>query len=303
MSSNRDKSSVPEGVQPGWQQALRSHPRAWQNNRYVYPVLSRRARGISIGINLSPDQVCNFQCVYCQVDRSGSRRSGEVDPAVLKAELAHMLEQVGSGDLFRQEPFAAAPLPMRRVSDIAFSGDGEPTAAKVFPEAARLVVDAQQVHNLPADMKIVVLTNATLLDRPGVQEALDLLHAHAGQVWAKLDAGTEPHYWRTNRCPISFRKILDNIALASKRWRVVIQSMWLRFDNQDPDPAEVAALADRLGEIVGAGGRIEAVQVYTLARQPVESYVTPLAEDGLRDVARMIEGRTGLPVEVFPSPA
>ena len=45
------------------------HARTYQQNRFVYPVLSRRSGGLSLGINLNPDKVCNFDCIYCQVDR------------------------------------------------------------------------------------------------------------------------------------------------------------------------------------------------------------------------------------------
>ena len=302
MSPSRDKQSPPD-LQTDWQQALRSHPRAWQSNRYVYPVLSRRARGVSIGINLCPDQVCNFQCVYCQVDRSQPARRRVVELTILRNELDHMLTQVASGELFRAEPFAGAPEHMRCLSDIAFSGDGEPTASEAFADAARIAVEARQSHRLPADMKIVVLTNATLLDRPAVQAALEMLHGHAGQVWAKLDAGTEEHYRRVNRCPIPLQHIVDNITLAARRWRVLIQSMWLRFGGRDPDPVEVDAFADRLRNILDAAGRIEAVQVYTLARRPAEPNVSPVPEEGLQAIADAVARRTGLPVEVYPSPA
>lgn len=303
MLSANDRPSVPDDSQRAWQQALRSHPRTWRDNRYVYPVLSRRAAGISVGINLSPDQVCNFQCVYCQVDRTRQPDTRDVDLAVLRAELDHMLGQVASGELFDQQPFAAAPARMRRVSDIAFSGDGEPTASRAFPAASKLVVEARQAHSLPADMRIVVLTNATLLDRLAVQEPLDLLHGSGGWIWAKLDAGTEAHYRRMNRCPIPLRKILDNIAMASKRWRVIIQSMWLRLDEQDPELGEAEAFADRIREMLDEGGRIHGIQVYTIARQPAESTVAPLPEDRLRAIAEVVAERTGVPPEVYPSPA
>src|ERR1041384_5902109 len=45
------------------------HSRSWRENRYVYPVVSRRSKGLSIGVNLNPDKVCNFDCIYCCVDR------------------------------------------------------------------------------------------------------------------------------------------------------------------------------------------------------------------------------------------
>ena len=285
-----------------WQQALRSHPRSWHSNLYVYPVLSRRARGISIGININPDQVCNFHCVYCQVKRGDLIRTRTVDLEVLRRELHQMLEQVSAGALFAEKPFADAPVAMRRVSDIAFSGDGEPTLSKAFPDAARIVAEARRLHALPDDMKIVVLTNAGFLDRPPVQEAIDLLHAHGGLLWAKLDAGTEEHFRRMNRCHVSLARIVENISLAARRWRVLIQSMWLRVQDRDPDSAEVDALADRLADIVRGGGTLQGVQVYTLARPPAENYVSGVAEPLLRRIAETIATRTHLPVEVFPSP-
>lgn len=285
-----------------WQQALRSHPRSWRSNLYVYPVLSRRARGVSIGININPDQVCNFHCVYCQVKRGDLIRTRTVDLDVLRSELYQMLDQVSTGALFAEKPFADAPPAMRRVSDIAFSGDGEPTLSKAFPAAARIVADACRSRALPADMKIVVLTNAGFLDRPAVQDAIDLLHAHSGVLWAKLDAGTEEHFRRMNRCGVPLARIVENITLAAKRWRVLIQSMWLRTEAHDPDPAEVDAFVDRLNEILRAGGTVQAVQVYTLARPPAENYVSGVPEPMLRRIADTIATRTGLPVEVFPSP-
>lgn len=296
----KGEASIPG--QSDWQQALRSHPRSWRSNRYVYPVLSRRARGISIGINISPDQVCNFHCAYCQVNRGGLKQAGPVDVDVLRRELDEMLDLAVSGGLFAEKPFADAPGAMHRLSDIAFSGDGEPTLAKVFPEAAAIVAAARSSHSLPADVKIVTLTNAGFLDRPAVQEALDRLHAGGGVLWAKLDAGTESHFRRMNRCAVPLRKTLDNITLAAKRWRVLIQSMWLRFEDRDPDPAEVDAFADRLKEILQAGGTLEGVQVYTLARPPAENYVSGVAEPLLRAIADTIASRTHLPVEAFPGP-
>src|SRR5260221_294117 len=73
--------------------SLRRHPRAYGKNFYVYPVLSRRARGISIGVNLNPDKVCNFDCIYCQVDRTTPGAVRDVDEARLTEELRAILEE------------------------------------------------------------------------------------------------------------------------------------------------------------------------------------------------------------------
>ena len=85
---------------------FREHPRSFETNRFVYPVVSRRSGGVSIGVNLNPDKVCNFDCIYCQVDRVSTSETRFVGPEQLLAELDHMLELVTSGELFDIRAFA-----------------------------------------------------------------------------------------------------------------------------------------------------------------------------------------------------
>ncbi|HEX3357989.1 MAG TPA: hypothetical protein VHS31_13540, partial [Tepidisphaeraceae bacterium] len=108
------------------------HSRSWRENRYVYPVISRRSKGLSIGVNLNPDKACNFDCIYCCVDRTIPATVRDVDLNLLRDELAHMLDLYTSGDLFRAAPLDQTPDHLRRLNDIAFSGDGEPTAYPQF---------------------------------------------------------------------------------------------------------------------------------------------------------------------------
>ena len=86
-----------------------SHERSFATNRFVYPVLSRRSQGVSIGINLNPDKVCNFDCVYCQVDRTTTSETRFVELDQLLLELDHMLALVASGELFKTEQFQGVP--------------------------------------------------------------------------------------------------------------------------------------------------------------------------------------------------
>jgi len=95
------------------------HPRDWRNNLYVYPVVSRRSGGLSIGINLNPDTACNFDCIYCQVDRSIVPRVREVDPSRIGEELRAILHVARSGELFADSAFSDVPESMRVVCDIA----------------------------------------------------------------------------------------------------------------------------------------------------------------------------------------
>src|SRR5437660_6647623 len=111
----------------------RDHRRNFAENHYVYAVVSRRSKGVSVGLNLNPDKVCNFDCVYCQVDRTTPGPTRDVDVPRLLAELEAMLDLILSGELFTTERFAPTPAALRRLNDIAFSGDGEPTTCPEFP--------------------------------------------------------------------------------------------------------------------------------------------------------------------------
>src|SRR5437764_12108377 len=102
------------------------HRRSFADNRYVYAVVSRRSKGVSLGINLNPDKVCNFDCVYCQVDRTTTPVVRTVDEQRLLEELDDLLDLILSGELFENERFHSTPPALRRLNDIAFSGDGEP---------------------------------------------------------------------------------------------------------------------------------------------------------------------------------
>jgi len=141
---------------------FKSHERDFRANHYVYPVLSRRAGGISIGVNLSPSKACNFGCVYCQVDRDASPQGKPepIDLDRLAVELDTMLDLVVSGRLFRETKFRNTPESLRRLNDIALSGDGEPTLCARFEEAVTVAARALRQHSL-GNVKLVLITNAT----------------------------------------------------------------------------------------------------------------------------------------------
>jgi len=275
-----------------------SHPRSFAANRYVYPVLSRRSGGISIGVNLNVDQVCNFDCLYCQVDRTGPKQSGDVDVKQLAEELDRMVEMVRSGRIFEGPLFRDVPPPLRRLNDIALSGDGEPTASPCFAEAVEICAEVRRRHGLE-DVKLVLITNATLLHRPEVRRTLETLDAGNGEIWAKLDAGTEAYYRLVNRSTVPWRQILDNLRATALARPIVIQSLFMRIHDEPPPAAELEAYCDRLDEISAAGGRIRLVQVHTIARKPTEAWVSALANVEIDAIADRVRRRTGLPVAAF----
>jgi len=282
------------------------HARLFDGNRFVYPVLSRRSRGISVGVNLNPDKICNFDCIYCQVDRTRQSETQFVEIDALLAELRATLEVVASGAIYQTPKFRDVPPELRRLNDIAFSGDGEPTTYKNFDAiieacaevkreiALRIASSHSAIRNPQSAIKMVLITNASMFHRPHVVRGLEILDRNNGEIWAKLEAGTDEYYHLIERTPIPFRQILDNITAAARVRPLVIQALFMRVAGEPPVPAELEAFCDRLNEITTAGGQLKLVQIYTVARRPAESYVAPLADQEVDAIVKLVKGRTKL---------
>jgi wyosine [tRNA(Phe)-imidazoG37] synthetase (radical SAM superfamily) len=254
-------------------------------------VLSRRAGGISIGVNLNADKVCNFNCVYCQIDRTTSGEKMAVDFELLAAELRAMVELVVSGRIFRETKFSQTPKAMQRLCDIAISGDGEPTACHNFDRVVDVCASVR-----PPQVKLVLITNASLLERDSVRRGLEILDANNGQIWAKLDAGTEDYYRQVSRSKVPFQRILDNLLATSLARPIIIQTLLMLVNGRPPSGAELAAYCGRLNDITTGGGIIKQVQIHTIARPPAEQWVAALASSKIDAIATLVEQETGLPV-------
>jgi wyosine [tRNA(Phe)-imidazoG37] synthetase (radical SAM superfamily) len=289
------------------------HTRLFEHNRFVYPVLSRRSGGISIGVNLNPDKICNFDCIYCQVDRRSQSETRFVETAALTNELRTTLDLVASGHIYDTPKFLDVPVQLRRLNDIAFSGDGEPTTYKNFDEIIEACAEvkrqaekqsaecgvrsAERNSPLPtphSPLKMVLITNASMFHRPHVQRGLAILDENNGEIWAKLEAGTDEYYHLIERTPIPFRQILDNITAAARVRPLIIQSLFMRVNGEPPSPAELEAFCDRLNEITTAGGQLKLVQIYTVARRPAESFVAPLTDAEVDAIVALVKARTSL---------
>ena len=274
------------------------HERRFDQNRFVYPVLSRRSGGISVGVNLNPDKVCNFDCIYCQVERTSQSETRFVETAALLEELDQMLSVVTSGDLFNESRFSDTPQALRRLNDIAFSGDGEPTTYQNFDKLLESCAGIKWRHGLDG-VKMILISNASMFHRPHVQRGLEILDANQGEIWAKLEAGTEAYYQQVERTPIPFQQVLDNILAAARQRPIVIQALFMRIAGQPPSGEEQQAFCDRLREIVSQGGQISLVQVYTVARPPAESTVTPLVDTEVDHLVELVRRQTGLAAQGY----
>jgi wyosine [tRNA(Phe)-imidazoG37] synthetase (radical SAM superfamily) len=273
------------------------HPRRFGTLRYVYPVISRRSDGLSVGINLSPTGLCNFACVYCQIlaEKNQAKTNDLFVPMdILESELRQLIGAVNDGTLFEQPLFAQVPPDKRILKDIAFSGDGEPTLSPQFLEAVRLATKVRK-ELCAESVKIVLITNASTLHLVPVRSALDLMLQNNGEIWAKLDAGTSEFYQTVARSNVPFQTICTNLINFTRDFPVVVQTCFLALRGQGPNADEVRHYAERLKEL----DKVWYVQIYTVARSTPEDWATPLENRPLDDIAETVRQLTGLEVRTF----
>lgn len=286
-----------------------NHTREWLQNEYAYPVLSRRAGGISVGINLSPANECNFHCVYCQVIPEQIHPGMKVDFAKLRDELERCVDFSLSGAIFRHPYFQEVPEHQKRVNDMAFSGNGEPTLSPLFPQTVQLTAEIRRLRiaegpneafrKAAEEMKIVLITNATRLGSPDLLPSLELLLANHGEIWAKLDAGTEDYYHQIDRSAVPLETILAGITKFARRDPVILQTLFSKMNGVPPTLAEVDAYSRRVQKILDEGGQIQLIQLHSVCRPPKCAECQTLEPEILREFADRIHEKTGVEVRVF----
>ena len=271
--------------------------RDWLDNRFVYAVISPRARGLSVGVNMNPDQQCNFDCVYCEVNRSGLARASRLDVPVMIAELERTLESVRSGALRERPGYRSTPPELLELRHVTLSGDGEPTLCPHFVEAVEAVVHLRARGRFPF-FKLVLITNASGLDRPEIAGGLSLLNLR-DEIWAKLEAGTQDYMNRVTRPDCALEKILANILAVARARPVVIQSLFTSVHGAAPPASEIEAYILRLRELKEEGAQIPLVQIYSATRLTPHSGCGHLPLRTLSAIARRVREATGLKAEVF----
>lgn len=278
--------------------------RNFLGNRFVYAVISQRARGLSVGINMSPDQHCNFDCVYCEIPRRPATGEREVQLAALTSELRRMLDLVQTGQLRELAGYQSLPRELLDLKEVALSGDGEPTLSPAFAEVVQAVAHLRAQQTFPY-YKIVLITNATGLHLPHVQAGLRLLTPE-DEIWAKLDAGTQEYLNKINRpkhgaksASPSLVQVMDNILALGRQRPVVIQSLFPLLNGEEPPAEEIEEYVLRLRELKEGNAQISLVQVYSAHRTAVQADCGHLPLKCLSRIAQRVRDVTGLRAEVF----
>jgi wyosine [tRNA(Phe)-imidazoG37] synthetase (radical SAM superfamily) len=272
-------------------------PRDFFDCRFVYTVISARARGLSVGVNMNPDKHCNYDCVYCEVNRAEPARETRLDVPVMLEELERTLDCVHSGAIGERPGYQRVPPELLQLRHVSLSGDGEPTLCPNFAEAVEAIVHLRACGRFPY-FKLVLLTNGTGLAQPEVVESLKRFTS-GDEVWVKFEAGTQEHMNRVNHPDCALEDILANILLVARQRSVVIQSLFPALAREAVLASEVEAYVQRLRELKEAGAQISLVQIYSAARPSTHSECGHLPLRTLSAIAQRVREGSGLKAEVF----
>ena len=261
---------------------------------YVYPVVSRRSGGVSIGINLNPNSACNWRCIYCQVPDLKRGGAPEIDLDKLESELTEFLYELLHGHFMQER----VPEDLRRINDIAISGNGEPTSAEEFGSIVELIGEVIDDSELPLDVKLVLITNGSLIQKQHVQEGLKRMAQLNGEVWFKLDSATSEGRKRINDTAMSNEKVLENLRLSASLCPTWLQTCVFLLDEEPPSREEREAYIEFVSPLAN---ELKGVLLYGLARkslQPEAPRLSPVSKEWLSSFGEEIM-KTGLPVKIF----
>ncbi|MCE9595735.1 MAG: radical SAM protein [Planctomycetes bacterium] len=277
---------------------VHDHDRGSAGFLYTYPVVSRRARGVSVGINLNPNNACNWRCVYCQVPDLAFGSGPEIDLERLERELDELLTLVLSPGWM----LANVPEGMQRLNDVALSGNGEPTSSPSFHDTIERIGRVLARRNLLGKVRLVLITNGSLVHKPEVLSGISALAGMNGEVWFKVDSATEDGQRRTNSIALGVERTRANLELAARAAPTWIQTCVFARDGKAPTPKEQRAYLEFVGDLARRGVPLRGVLLYGLARtscQPEARELARLPAEWLENFANEIRTR-GLEVRVDP---
>jgi len=245
-----------------------NHSRDSAGLTYIYPVISRRSQGLSIGVNLNPNNACNWHCVYCQVPGLKRGSAPGCDLGQLENELRGFLDDVMHGDFFRRFDI---PKEHQTIRDIAISGNGEPTSSAEFDRVVGLIGAAAGDYDLLGKIKLVLITNGSLIRRESVQKGLAHWGELGGEVWFKLDSATEAGIQRINGVHQTLESVLRNLESVAQLCPTWLQTCLFAVDGQPPLLDEREAYLDLLLAFQNRNIPLSGVLLYGLARPSMQA--------------------------------
>ena len=262
--------------------SIHDHSRELSGLKYIYSVISRRAGGLSIGVNLNVNNACNWQCIYCEIPNLTRGTPPPIELDVLEQELRFFLNEIINGDYMEKN----VSLEDRHLKDIAFSGNGEPTSAEEFPEVISIVKKLLEEFNLLHKIKIRLITNGSLMYQASVIKSVEMLKEMNGEVWFKVDAATEESIKTINQVNLKPSQILERLKNSANVCPTFVQTCIFTIDGKGPSKKDIDAYVELINEVKSI---IQGVHLYGLARpslQPQAKNLGRIDEEVLQDIAK-----------------
>jgi wyosine [tRNA(Phe)-imidazoG37] synthetase (radical SAM superfamily) len=264
--------------------SIHDHSRELSGLKYIYSVISRRAGGLSIGVNLNVNNACNWQCIYCEIPNLTRGSPPPIELDVLEDELRFFLHEIIHGDYMEKN----VAIDDRHLKDIAFSGNGEPTSAEEFPQIILIVKKVLEEFNLLHKIKLRLITNGSLMHQSAVIKSVEMLKEINGEVWFKVDAATEENIQIINQVNLKRHQILERLKNCATACPTFVQTCVFTIDGKNPSEKDIDAYVELMNEIKSD---IEGVHIYGLARpslQPQAKRLERISEEVLESIAKKL---------------
>ena len=266
--------------------SVNDHSRELSGLKYIYSVVSRRAGGLSIGINLNVNNACNWQCIYCEIPNLTRGSPPPIELDVLENELRLFLHDIIHGDYMERH----VAIEDRHLKDIAFSGNGEPTSAAEFPQVILIVKKILQEFDLLHKIKIRLITNGSLMHEASVLKSIEMLEEINGEVWIKVDAATEETIKTINQVNLKPHQILERLLNTANICPTFVQTCIFMINGKSPNEKDIDAYIELINK---AKKNIKGVHLYGLARpslQPRAKDLARISEEELQNIAKKLVG-------------
>ncbi|MGR8929298.1 MAG: radical SAM protein [Gammaproteobacteria bacterium] len=258
-----------------------NHDRDIAGLKYIYPVLSRRAGGLSIGINFNPNNACNWRCIYCQVPELQRGNAPEMDFTQLEDEFRFFLGEVQQGNFY--DRFNVA-LEQRVIKDIAISGNGEPTSLKGFASAVKLIGEIATKAGILPNSKFVLISNGSLIRQSRVRDGLQELARYGGELWFKLDSATSHGRKLINDSAQGQQQLIENLQIAASLCTTKLQTCMLHYLGQTWTKTEKQAYLRLLEALRVRQIKISQIMLYSLARQSFQPEADQLEKMNIEEM-------------------
>ena len=267
-----------------------NHNRDIFKTRYVYPVVSRRAGGLSLGINLNTNNACNWQCIYCEVPNLTRGKPDPIDLNLLRVELQDWLKNLVEGDFIEKHTD-----PGTRFKDIALSGNGEPTACKEFKSVLRIIEEEFTACKCPTDIKIRLITNGSYLSEKEVQDAWQEMPLEK-EIWFKIDSANTLTIQQLNQVNLTQNQIRKNLESALSVSSTVIQTCLTKINGQLPQESEICEYVNLLKPYEK---KIKSIHLYSLARPTEQKTLYNLERLSDKEMIHIADKMDKLSIPIF----